>query len=100
MEINPENPKQVILTPDPSSISTDATLQYGSYKFRISRGGLIANKGTETESIFSIMEWGNYDNIKRFQGRIYSPDAEDAELEELYEFKIKYVDAEGNDAYA
>ena len=99
MEINPENPKQVILTPDPSSISTDATLQYGSYKFRISRGGLIANKGTETESICSIMEWGNYDNIKRFQGRIYSPDAEDAELEELYEFKIKYVDAEGNDAY-
>lgn len=98
MEINPENPRQVILTPDPSSISTDATLQNGSYKFRISRGGLIANKGTETESICSIMEWGNYDNIKRFQGRIYSP-AEDEELEELYQFKIKYVDAEGNDAY-
>ena len=99
IEINPENPMQLILTPDPSSISEDAVLQYGSYKFRIPRGGLIANKGTEAESICSIMEWGNYDNIKRFQGRIYSPDAEDAELEELYEFKIKYVDAEGNDAY-
>ena len=98
MEINPENPRQVILTPDPSSISEDAVLQNGSYKFRISRGGLIANKGTETESICSIMEWGNYDNIKRFQGRIYSP-AEDEELEELYQFKIKYVDSEGNDAY-
>ena len=98
MEINPENPRQVILTPDPSSISEDAVLQNGSYKFRIPRGGLIANKGTETESICSIMEWGNYDNIKRFQGRIYSP-AEDEELEELYQFKIKYVDAEGNDAY-
>lgn len=99
MEINPENPKQVILTPDPTSIPEDATLQYGSYKFRIPRGGLIANQGLETESICSIMEWGNYDNIQRFQGRIYSPDAEDEELEELYEFKIRYVDASGSDAY-
>ena len=98
IEINPENPKQLILTPDPSSISTDAVLQYGSYKFRIPRGGLIANKGTEAESTCSILEFGNYDNIQRFQGRIYSP-AEDEELEELYQFKIKYVDAEGNDAY-
>ncbi|MBR4887394.1 MAG: hypothetical protein IKU16_09020 [Muribaculaceae bacterium] len=98
MEINPENPKQVILTPDPSSISSDATLQYGSYKFRISRGGLIANKGTETESACSIMEWGNYDNIQRFPGQIYNPVVGE-EVEELYSFSIKYTDGSGNDAY-
>lgn len=98
IEINPENPMQLILTPDPSSISADAILQYGSYKFRIPRGGLIANKGTETESTCSILEFGNYDNIQRHVGEIYSPAADDEELTELYEFKIKYRDAHGNDA--
>ena len=98
IEINPENPKQLILTPDPSAISADAILQYGSYKFRIPRGGLIANKGTETESTCSILEFGNYDYIQRHVGEIYSPAADDEELTELYEFKIKYRDAQGNDA--
>lgn len=98
IEINPENPMQLILTPDPSSISADAVLQYGSYKFRIPRGGLIANKGTETESACSILDFGNYDYIQRHKGEIYSPSADDEELTELYEFKIKYRDAQGNDA--
>ena len=98
IEINPENPMQLILTPDPASISADATLQYGSYKFRIPRGGLIANKGTETESTCSILDFGNYDNIQRHVGEIYSPSVNDEELTELYDFKIKYRDAHGNDA--
>ena len=99
IEINPENPMQLILTPDPASISADATLQYGSYKFRIPRGGLIANKGTETESTCSILDFGNYDYIQRHVGEIYSPSVNDEELTELYDFKIKYRDAHGNDAY-
>ena len=98
IEINPENPMQLILTPDPASISADANLQYGSYKFRIPRGGLIANKGTETESTCSILDFGNYDNIQRHVGEIYSPSVNDEELTELYDFKIKYRDAHGNDA--
>ncbi len=98
IEINPENPMQLILTPDPASISADANLQYGSYKFRIPRGGLIANKGTETESTCSILDFGNYDNIQRHKGEIYSPSVNDEELTELYDFKIKYRDAHGNDA--
>lgn len=98
IEINPENPMQLILTPDPSSISADAVLQPGSYKFRIPRGGLIANKGTEAESVCSILDFGNYDYIQRHVGEIYSPDADDEELTELYQFKIKYRDVYGNDA--
>lgn len=95
--INPENPKQVILTPDPSSISTDAVLQYGNYYLRIPRGGLVANKDTETECVNSILEFGTYSKVQRYAGEIYNPAP--GEVEELSEFKIKYKDEYGNDGW-
>lgn len=98
MTINPENPKQVILTPDPSSISADAQLSYGNYKFRIPRGGLIANKGTETECTNSILEFGTYSNPQRWTAAIASPNAEE-EQSSLFGFVLDLTDNYGYNVY-
>ncbi len=97
IEVDPENPNQIILTPDPETIYDDSVLQYGSYSLRIPRGGIVANKGTETECASSVLEFGQYDHEQFYYGEIYSPVPGD--VVEINTFRLKYKDANGNDAW-
>lgn len=99
IEVNPENPKQIILTPDPSSISEDAVLQYGNYKFRIKGGALTANEGLETECKNTIMEWGLYSYVQRFNSEIVLPLQNGEVQTDLKDFYVKYTDNNGYEAW-
>lgn len=96
IEVNAENPRQIFLSPDPETIADNDVLQFGSYSFRIPRGGLVANKGTNSECTNSVLDFGPYDYVERYKGSFYNPMP--GEVEELYKFFIKYKDAYGNDA--
>lgn len=93
------DPKKVILTPDPASISADAKLSYGEFAFRIPTGALIANKGTETESASTLLEFGKYLHQQRWNASITSPDVAE-EQESLKSFTLGLTDDYGYDVYS